>query len=83
MAKLQTLDQAVHLAKSGKSKSLSSAACSLLGKPVGGWPETQQAMRELRDELPLRSQREYTVQQFVDAVYITDSADRYRSRLGA
>ena len=80
MAK-QTLKQAVYLAKSGQSKSLASAANSLLGCPVGGWGETEQAMHRVREELPLRSQRDYTLADFVGAVYTTNSLDRYVSKL--
>lgn len=79
---MQTLAQAIHLATSGKSRALRSAALELEGKPVGGWPETEQALRQLRADLPLQSEREYTVEDFVDALY-TVSGDRYRSNVRA
>ncbi len=76
----QTLEQAIHLAKSGKSHELRSAAVALEGLPVGGWGETEQARREgVLGQLPLRSQRSYTIDQFISAVYTVDQADRYRS----
>ena len=80
MAK-QTLEQAVHLAKTGKSKSLVIAAKSLLGCPVGGWGQTAQARLQVREELPLRSQRDYTLDEFIAAAYTTNSTDRYVSKL--
>jgi hypothetical protein len=77
----QTLKQALLLARSGKSKALARAGHYLSGCPEGGWAETAQAMRRIRDELPLRSERDYTLDEFVSAAYIVDSADRYRSAL--
>jgi hypothetical protein len=68
----QTLQQAVILARTGKSRDLSMAARILDHKPEGNWAETQQAMRELRGFLPLSSQRAYTWQEFVAAVYRVD-----------
>jgi hypothetical protein len=32
------------------------------------------------EELPLRTERDYTASQFIDAVYTVDHADRYRTR---
>jgi hypothetical protein len=78
--KKQTLIQATHLALIGKSRALQSAAHALLGKPAGGWAETRQALLELRDELPMRHSRSYTVNHFVDAVYTLDASDRYIQR---
>jgi len=54
--------------------------CGLDGCPVGGWGETQQALRQLAEDLPLKSERTYSVQQVVDALYDVDSAGRYRVR---
>jgi hypothetical protein len=81
--KMQTLKQAIYLAQSGKSRSLVSAAKSLDGCPVGGWPQTEQVRRELRNELPVRSLRSYTADEFISALYTVDSSDRYRSTVGA
>lgn len=77
----QTLKQAIHLATTGESRDLRRAALALDGKPVGGWPETQQARREVRELLPLESLRGYTVLDFIEAAYKLDSADRYRSTI--
>jgi hypothetical protein len=75
----QTLVQAVHLALTGRSRDLARAAWVLDGKPIGGWPETQQAWREVVNELPFRHDRSYTVDHFVDAMYERDGS-RYRRR---
>jgi hypothetical protein len=80
MYKKQTLVQAVHLALSGKSTALASASQSLDGKPAGGWPETDAARRDIRDQLPVRLLRCYTIDHFISAVYELDSSDRYRTR---
>lgn len=79
MAK-QTLVQAIHLAFSGRSRDMMSAINSLAGKPFGSWPETAEAERQVRNELPFRNQRSYTVHQFIEAAYFLDKADRYRTR---
>lgn len=76
---IQTLKQAVHLISTGKSRELSRAAAALLGQPVGGWPETQQAREHLLNELPIRQYRDYTIDQFVAAVYTVDATDHYRA----
>lgn len=57
--------------------------CGLGGCPVGGWPETQQALARLRDDIPARDQRNYLLSELVDALYRVDSAGRYRWREGA
>lgn len=79
MAK-QTLIQAVHLAITGKDRGLARCLNYLEGCPQGGWGETTQAWGNITDELPHRSERMYTVNHFVDAVYCVDSADRWRRR---
>jgi hypothetical protein len=76
----QTLVQAVHLALTGTSRSLARAASALDGCPPGGWPETEQAWCRVRDELPLRRDRSYTIDHFVDAVYSISESERYRVR---
>lgn len=78
---MQTLAQAIHLATTGKSRTLRGAATELHSKPVGGWPETEQALRQIKDALPLRDARDYTLDEFVGAMYLVDSADRYRSNI--
>jgi hypothetical protein len=75
----QTLAQAIHLARAGKSRALVRAVHALDGKPPGGWGETMQAWREMVGDLPLRSQRDYTADEFVDAVYGVDGG-RFRCR---
>lgn len=55
-------------------------ACGLAGCPVGGWPETQQAMRRLEDALPGHWARSYEPAEIVDALFDVDAADRYRLR---
>ena len=70
---MQTLSSAVQAVTIGRLK------VGLDGLPIGGWPETQQAIRRLTEELPLRSQRSYTVSDLIDALYHT-SGDRYVSR---
>lgn len=46
------------------------------GCPVGGWPETQQAMLRLADELPDGAD----LHAVIDACYDVDAAGRYRWR---
>lgn len=77
----QTLTQAIHLARTGLSRTMARAAHALDGCPIGSWPETEQARRQIRDDLPARSCRRYTVDQFVDAAYRVDAADRYSCAL--
>jgi hypothetical protein len=77
--KPQSLAEAVELVRAGASRSLCRAAGYLVGCPVGGWPETVQARRQLRDELPLRCLRSYTLDDFIKKVYVVDQSDRYRS----
>lgn len=55
-------------------------SCGLDGCPVGSWPETQQAMRALADELPHRTERTYILSDVIDALYVEDHAGRYRVR---
>lgn len=79
--KQQTLKQALYLAASGKSQSLRRAAGALEGLPDGAWPETRQGMSWIHDELPPRTERAYTVAEFVAAAYEVDPiTERYRGR---
>lgn len=75
----QSLAQAVTLIRSGKGMR-DVARCGLSGCPVGGWPETRQAMRRISEALPASDRRSYTVAQLVDAIYVVDAADRYQWR---
>ncbi len=54
--------------------------CGLDGCPVGGWPETQEAIRQLADVLPARDKRDYSVYDVISSLYRVDGADRYRVR---
>lgn len=47
------------------------------GCPVGGWPQTTQAIRQLADEIPRGGP---CVRDVIDAAMIEDHADRYRLR---
>lgn len=76
----QTLKRALYLARSGQDRELTLAAGALVGCPVGNWGETTQAMQRLREYLPLRQLREYSVDDFIEAAYVVDHADRYRPR---
>jgi len=77
---MQTLKQAIHLARTGQDRSLARAAHYLDGCPEGGWGETDQAVRQIQDELPLRGERSYTLREFIEAAYSLDHARRYRTR---
>ena len=76
----QNLKTALTLATKGV-RPYSFLSTALDGCPVGGWPQTEQAMRLIADELPAAAARDYTINQFVDAAYEIDrSTDRYRTR---
>ena len=66
---MQTLKQAIHLVQTHKNKDLVLAAGVLHGKPTGSWAETQQAMQQMIDALPPPNVREYTVQDWIKAMY--------------
>jgi hypothetical protein len=79
------------LITSGKSTSLLRAAYALDGCPVGEWPQTSQARRQMIDLLPARHGRAYTADEFADAVldvgegdarYHTRTLDQLRERAG-
>ena len=65
----QTLRQALHLIHSGKSSSLSRAAAYLDGLPIGSWAETEQARRNMIEDLPGTWDREYTASDLISALY--------------
>lgn len=83
----QTLKQAMYLAETGKSRGLRRAALALDGLPDGGWPETQQAYGYIREELPFRHDRAYTLDEFIEAAYELiehhNAASVYRARLAS
>ena len=69
----ESLHQRLRLIRSGRA-----SASGLEGCPVGGWPETQQGMRSIREDIPVRAARTYTIHQLVDAIYTVDASGRYR-----
>lgn len=84
MAK-QTLNQAIMLARTGKSADLARAAVALNGLPEGGWAETKQARVRLIDDLPMKNAREYTADEFIAAIYDIEprgnAAGVYRTKI--
>jgi hypothetical protein len=69
------------LAAAGRVPAISNALAGLIGKPFGGWGETAQAMGRLREELPWRDERNYTVWQLIDHYLDRDHADRYQLKV--
>ena len=63
-----------------KNPAIRRALNGLVGCPAGGWGETMQAVRQLADELPIRSPRSYTRDQLIAAALVCDHADRYQWR---
>lgn len=58
------------------------AARALDGAPVGGWGETEQGRHEVAEALPQEAGRDFSIGEFVDAMYYVDHADRYRALVG-
>ena len=77
---MQNLKQALSLAMSG-TRPYSYAATALAGCPEGGWPETEQARRQIVEYLPARSERSYTVSEFIAAAYTLDHTQRYQTAI--
>lgn len=50
--------------------------CGLAGCPVGGWPQTAQAIRRIQDEIPHSEQRTFSVYSVINALYRVEN-DRY------
>ena len=63
-----------------RSRNIRRALAGMVGCPVGGWAETVQAKRALIDELPLRSERNYTADELIDRALTVDFAGRYALR---
>jgi len=61
-------------------KDMQIARNALTGLPLGGWGDTQQAVRLISDCLPIRSERDFTRSDFIDAAYTVDHAGRYQPR---
>jgi hypothetical protein len=77
----QTLVQAVHLALTGQDHDLQAASQALAGRAVSRADgTTTQGWRQIADLLPLRRDRSYTIDHFVDAVYSVSESERYRVR---
>lgn len=49
----------------------------LIGKPVGGWPETDRARRAIVASLPIRSERNYSLPDLLSYYLTLDENDRY------
>lgn len=49
--------------------------CGLAGCPEGGWGETEQAKLRIRDMLPNRDERSFTVDDVIDAMYRVNCPD--------
>lgn len=75
----QTLTEAVELVRTNRGLH-NVTRCGLGGCPVGGWAETQQAIRRITEELPMPNERSYTTHELIDALYEVDSAGRYQYR---
>lgn len=78
--KKQSLSTMTHKSANGAAPAVTRALNGLVGCPAGGWPETAQAKRAIADELPMRAERSYTVDDLIDAVLTTDHAGRYQWR---
>lgn len=66
-----------------RDPSIIRALHALDGCPFGSWAETDQAMRALRDSLPSKTGRTYTVCDLLDAALRVDNNDRWRFIMGA
>ena len=75
----QTLRTAVRHARQ-EGHPLCRAINGMVGLPVGGWGETDQAMRAVREELPFRGERRYTLGEIISAVLEEAPNGRYRRR---
>ena len=74
---MMTLNAAIYIARNNKSRNLGRALNQLAGCPVGAWGQTEQARRAIVNELPLRAQRDYTVDQLIDSLFTVNKAERY------
>jgi hypothetical protein len=75
----QTLRTAVRHART-EGHPLCRAVNGLVGCPVGGWGETSQAMGRVREELPHRTERRYTVFDLIGRVLEEGPSGRYQRR---
>jgi hypothetical protein len=74
---MKTLNAAIHIARNNKSRNLDRALNEMNGvHPAEG--RYDQAVRAIAEELPLRSQRNYTVQDLVDALFsVSPTTERF------
>ena len=63
-----------------KWRGVQQALNGLDGCPVGGWGETDQAMRRIREELPFRQDRDWTLGDLVAREMEEDATGRWRWR---
>ena len=75
MTRKQTLVGAV------RDREIRIALNGIVGCPVGGWGETRQAVDRLRDAIPIRQYRAYTIAELIDHALCLDHADRYQWRV--
>lgn len=76
----QTLSQALFLAETRQDPDLARAARCLDGLPIGDWPDTARALRQIAGSLPLKQEREYTVKDFIRGAYLFGETGPYRTR---
>lgn len=79
MTTTQTMRQALHLINR-EIGDIRFCGTVLTGCPSGDCGETDQALAQFRELLPLRSQRDYTDDALIDALYTVDGASRYQRR---
>jgi hypothetical protein len=68
------------IAMAMRSTKVRMALNQLVGCPRGGWPETQQALRQIQDTLCPGSARNFTVLALIDSQMVVDVSMRYRWR---
>jgi len=57
-------------------------SCGLDGCPEGDWGETVQAMGRIREELPFRDERLFTLYEVIDAMYTVNGiSQRYELKV--
>lgn len=72
---MQTLDQAIAIARNAPKSGPGRAARALDRLPVGNWAKTAQAIRRMDDQLPGHWERAYTKAEFIAAIYTTTGQD--------
>lgn len=75
-----TLDQALFLARTGRSKSLRLAAFRMHGIPINDG-RIDEAWNDLAGWLPHRSERDFTINDWVRATNRVDATGRYEATL--